>query len=129
MILESKQALFLLQILRVQFLAVFTRQKELASRGKLGKRSTLWELGTNWPQRVIQAWRPFSFLRKGVKDMRRTVLLFPEGLETVQEACGTFSNIEHTGWCPAFLSMVLACTFRREEGGEYLLAPCSAHSL
>lgn len=65
MILESKQALFLLQILREQFLAVFTRQKELASRGKLGKQSTLWELGTNWPQTVVQAWPLFFFLERG----------------------------------------------------------------
>lgn len=115
MILKSKQTLFLLQILRVQFLAVFTRQNELASRGGIGKQSTLWDLGTDWPQTVVQAWPLFSFLQKGVKDRKRTVLLFPEGLETVRAACGTFSNIEQSGSCPAFLSMVLACTFKGKK--------------
>ena len=44
------------------------------------------------------------------------MLVFPEGLETICEAAGPFSNIENTGWCHAFLSLVLACTFQREKG-------------
>lgn len=41
---KADTAYFYCKILRVQFLAVFTREKELAaSRGGLGKQSTLWE--------------------------------------------------------------------------------------
>lgn len=114
MILESKQALFLLQNPKSTIPGSVYQTEELASRGGLGKQSTLWELGSNWPQTVLQAWPLFSFLRNGVKDKRRAMLVFPEGLETDQEAPGPFSNIETPS---GVLHLYPWCWAAHAEGG------------
>lgn len=51
------------------------------------------------------------------------MLVFPEGLENIQEVSGTSSKVKHTGGCCAFISVVPACTFHREEGDEFLVSP------
>lgn len=125
MVLKSKQALFLLQILRVQFLAVFTRQKELALQGQDRKTEHLWDLGADWPQTVVQAWPLLSFLRKGVKDRRRTALLSRGSGDCPGSMWNIFKHRTHRV-VSCFSIHGAGLHIQREEGGECLFSLCSA---
>lgn len=120
---KADAAYFYCKILRVQFLAVFTREKELAaSRGGLGKQSTR-----------IWVPRAEAGLRQAV--VSTSVFLLAKGAEGKEaRACFSGGSREHSrgGWnifkkkhrsvlC-FFISMALAYTFQREEGDAFLVS-------
>lgn len=99
MILESKHSLFLLQNPKSTIPgSVYQREGISSLKGEAQEnRAPFGNQAQTGPRKVIQAWPLFSFLRKGVKDRRGIMLVFPEGLENIQEVSGTLLKIKNRG--------------------------------